>query len=276
MTLPRSLRALSYLNRLSEVARCFLVFRNPGALIGRYLRVQNQTYPCGLETLDGMRLEITSFHDDVTAWVIFCREEYGMPAYVQTVLDIGANYGAFSLWASRRAPTARLIAIEPFPDCYARLGRHIESNALTKRTVTWNIGLGPSSQDRFLARQSYPELEPPTQSRAFVGETLEMPDSIRISVVSMDDLVIRACQTFGCDEIDFVKLDIEGVEHTAITEAAVPALRRIRNLSMEYHPNGSKAALFQVLASAGLHCIADIPIHANSGVARFARNRSRR
>ena len=91
----------------------------------------------------------------------------------------------------------------------------------------------------------------------------------------LDDLMGQACVALGCDEINFVKLDVEGVEHAAITAYAVSALKRIRNLSMEYHPNGNKAALFEVLACAGPYCKNDLPVYENSGVARFARAVSR-
>src|SRR5947207_3356176 len=42
-----------------------------------------------------------------------------------TVVDLGANVGAFSVWASRRWPGSTIHAYEPHPDTFAMLVRNV-------------------------------------------------------------------------------------------------------------------------------------------------------
>src|SRR5262249_10782252 len=161
-------------------------------------------------------------------------------------LDIGANYGAFSLWVAEKVPGARLIAVEPFPDCYARLAHHVKFNELAGRIETWQAGLGERSEYRYMNADAIGNGSSPTQSRACIGDARAGAGSSVVPVFSIEDLIARACEAFGREELDFVKLDVEGIEHAALSSASVNALRRIRALNLEYHPNGSKAKLFRV------------------------------
>jgi hypothetical protein len=50
-----------------------------------------------------------------------------------TFVDVGANVGAYSLWAARHGGlNANVIAIEPAPDNYARLCHNVELNGLAR------------------------------------------------------------------------------------------------------------------------------------------------
>lgn len=45
------------------------------------------------------------------------------------ILDIGANVGAFAIWASRRWPGAHITCYEPHPDTFAMLWRNVGQHA---------------------------------------------------------------------------------------------------------------------------------------------------
>src|SRR5450759_1959565 len=52
-----------------------------------------------------------------------------------TVLDIGANVGLFSIWVSLNAPSARVFAFEAASDNFLALAENVRSNRL--------IGISP-------------------------------------------------------------------------------------------------------------------------------------
>ena len=58
-------------------------------------------------------------------WQIFVHGSYALPPRCRTILDCGANVGIFSIWAARRHPHARIVALEPFPATFAALEANI-------------------------------------------------------------------------------------------------------------------------------------------------------
>ena len=73
-----------------------------------------------------------------TSQAVITGDEYSLKPFlhspmrlkVQTVVDIGANIGAFTLAARRTFPHARVIAIEPDPDNVSLLQRNCGDDAL--------------------------------------------------------------------------------------------------------------------------------------------------
>lgn len=71
------------------------------------------------------------------------RGEYDVPVHPArpNVIDVGANCGAFSVWACHRWPGARVFAFEPMPDSYSFL-QHNTAHLEQISTFEWAIGRG--------------------------------------------------------------------------------------------------------------------------------------
>src|SRR5262245_12868978 len=67
---------------------------------------------------NGARLRIGRGVDHVPILEIFVREEYGGIADGSVVLDLGANLGAFAVYAATTARGIRVYAYEPSPDFF--------------------------------------------------------------------------------------------------------------------------------------------------------------
>ena len=66
-----------------------------------------------------------------------------------TVVDVGANIGAFSLHAARAcAGDVRILAFEPSPDTFAALATNFERTPLLRRTAHRLFPIGLSSAER--------------------------------------------------------------------------------------------------------------------------------
>lgn len=130
------------------------------------------------------------------------------------VLDLGGNIGLFTLWASIHLPVVSLRAFEPDPENAARYRRLLSENDLT-----WDLTEAVAGNVNGTARFSAKGLG--TSSLSF--------DSSGIVVESIDVVPLL-------DQVDLLKMDIEGGEWAILTDhrflkASVPAI------VMEYHPD---------------------------------------
>jgi FkbM family methyltransferase len=234
-----------------------------GALIGGYLGFWPLNYPREFRTRRGDVLTLEDFHDLVTAWIIFFRREYEVDASCRLIVDAGANIGTFSLFAAREAAGARIVALEPFPVTRARLENHMTRNALSQRVVCRPWALGRADAARRMDSSGGP-----SQSRGLCEEGAAT-EGVPVEAVTLATLWERE----QLDQVDLLKMDIEGGEHEVIPATPPEVLRRAAAIAMEYHPNGSKEALFSRLLDAGFTLAHDAPNGLNSGVAHFRRTK---
>jgi FkbM family methyltransferase len=260
--LPRPLRSLRHLSRAGELGRS--VRRSPdwAALIAGYLGLRALRYPRVFRTRAGDSLVLADFHDLVTAWIIFFRDEYEIDPSCRTIVDAGANIGAFSLRAAREAPAARIIALEPFPATWSRLREHIGRNHLEGRVACRPWALGGSDAVRRMDDAG----DGPSQSRGLLGGD-HAGGGVPVEAVTLATLLRRE----QLDRVDLLKMDIEGSEHEVLAATPPEVLRRVGSIALEYHPVAPKAALFARLLDAGFALVRDVPIAPDTGVAHFDR-----
>ena len=143
-------------------------------------------------------------------------DEYGLrqlPFQPGTILDVGANFGLFSLLAAHYFPKAAIHAYEPnpriFPDAVANV-------SLVGATA---IQAGVGSHSGLAAIREMGD------SR--LAQTIPS-DSGSIQIVSLRDAIGRMGGA-----LDLLKLDCEGAEWDIFKD--VEALRQVRLIRMEYH-----------------------------------------
>jgi FkbM family methyltransferase len=144
------------------------------------------------------------------------------PEPTACVVDVGANLGMFSVWASRYlAPTGRVIALEPHPDAYRLLRRNLSSVPCAAEAL--NVACGATEQT--LPLYFSPE-------RLTVA-TLELPagqllERIEVPVRRLDDVLTE----LGVQRIGLLKIDVEGWE-LQVLDGAEDCLRRTDRLVLE-------------------------------------------
>lgn len=143
-----------------------------------------------------------------------------------TVVDVGANIGAFSVFAALHG-ASRVIAVEPEPDNAVVLGSNIaDYPQITHRGVaTW-------SEDGEVQMQ-------PSQggTRVTVGGSLVVPAMTLAELFAAD----------GIQECSVLKMDIEGSEYPVLEATPSNLLARIHYLTMEFH--NTDAATFGALVA---------------------------
>jgi len=132
----------------------------------------------------------------------------------QTFIDIGANYGYFTmLAASLVSENGKVVAFEANPNLQTMARRSSERNGFQGRVISADVALSDSNQDK---ATFYVSTNPsqmgistmhPWQGHLNAGN-LSLQNTITIRTVCFDDWVKNA----ELKTIDMIKLDVEGSE----------------------------------------------------------------
>ncbi len=151
------------------------------------------------------------------------------------VIDGGANMGIFSLVTRRDHPGARITAFEPDPAIAALLRDNLDRNGARDVTIV-NAALGARSGEAAFSADGQ------------AGGALDAAGATRVRVERLSNWL--------ADDVDFLKLNIEGAELDVLREAAEAGrLRRVRAMVVEYHgwPDGEQrlGTILQLLEREG-------------------------
>lgn len=140
-----------------------------------------------------------------------------------TVIDAGANIGAMTYALSNFVGSGgRVLAIEMMPDNAAVLRENICLNGLD------NVILFENALSDEAGRKIVAKFEPGLHGQASIARQDDRTGLIDVPVesVTLDQI------TDGCDEIAFIKMDLEGAEPLALA-GGTETLRRTRAMIVE-------------------------------------------
>jgi FkbM family methyltransferase len=155
------------------------------------------------------------------------------------VIDVGANIGDFTMQVARMCPRGRVYAIEPLADCVAALNRNKVLNSFANVEIV-NSALGDHEGKTKLFRAGVGSSE-----HSHISGTTDS-ETVRITTLR------RLIDDWQLERIDLLKLDCEGAEWDILPTAS-EVLPRIRQISMEFHPDRgwTGAKLAQLLRESG-------------------------
>ena len=170
----------------------------------------------------------------------------GTPPSDATIVDIGANIGAVSLYYSKLSSSLRIHAYEPNPSALETLRANIERNQLQHRVHVYPEAVG--RDDGVLELW----VDVPTDlSTGYLDESpAEGGRRISVPTIGMEDVWRRLDQC----EIWLLKIDTEGAEGDILEGASEAMLSAVRYAIVEYHDNicpGVSSRCRQVLKAAG-------------------------
>lgn len=143
-----------------------------------------------------------------------------------TIIDIGAGIGEFSLLASHRTGSkGKVIAIEPSPDDYATLLMNVKENRCDN-VIPLNIAVTD---------------KPMTLELEFKGKRF----------YSKSDTLDNVLQNLNIERssVKFIKMDIEGAERQVIP-SSIQIIDQVNFLAMEIH-NGYQEDLIPIMRRLG-------------------------
>lgn len=144
------------------------------------------------------------------------------------IVDIGANIGAFTLFAAKMFPNKRIFAYEPEPDNRSCLESNVMMNRLIGRVSIRGIAVaGVRGTQTITQQQGNSRLDSTPQD---VSQSSQSAARINCESVTLEDVL---ADNF-IDECSLLKLDAEGSEFD-ILNAPPRVLRKFERLAMETH-----------------------------------------
>lgn len=164
-----------------------------------------------LTLVDGVRVVVPDSLDLITPYVLREQEDWfedeirllrRLLQPGQTVIDIGASYGVYTLsMAQTVGPTGSVFAFGPASSAARLLAAAIAANGFAHVTLRQSA-VSATSGTGHLSLETCPELNALAHGKPTLGAT-EL-----VSLVTLDDCL----QTYGWRDIEFVKIDAEGEE----------------------------------------------------------------
>lgn len=153
---------------------------------------------------------------------VFFQRLFGEISAHSIVIDIGANTGAFSLYAACSQNT-KVYAYEPFQPAFDLLVQNIHQNGFGKRIFPFLSGVGKSSGKRKL----------------FLSNDSQYHSTKKATKVSVK---VKSTTLFGIfkkrklSHCDLLKMDCEGAEYDILISTPSNLFKKIQNIVYEYHP----------------------------------------
>lgn len=273
-----------WLTNLRRVTEIFACSRETGQWLPitlDYLGLRPVTYPYELRLRTGERVILREDTDVVVFWIVFARQHYPVAASHRVIVDIGANIGMFTLYAARRAPAARIIAVEPFPDTREHLEELVETNHLRDRVTILNCAIATTAQERTMDsaegipsqyRRIYsPETRTLNARHRGPAGAKQSDSGVPVRTETLGYVLDRA----GVAVIDLVKMNIHGSEYDVLMSTDPSVVQRCRQIAVQYHEMPAemrlgKEQIIEHLKRLGFSLMVDDDTRRGSGLAVFA------
>ncbi|MBU2545852.1 MAG: FkbM family methyltransferase [Pseudomonadota bacterium] len=181
--------------------------------------------------LDGFKVYYDSRDSmDLTYDELFVHHEYSFESNKERpfIIDAGSNIGLATFYFKKHFPNARILCFEPNPQLFEILARNVKTNDLQTVTLVNKALFDSQGEVSFYG-------EFPSKSRS------SLANSIQESWGCQRHHQIITVQTTQLskyikdnEEVDFLKLDVEGVEQRVLQELG-DKLQLIRQISLEVH-----------------------------------------
>jgi FkbM family methyltransferase len=179
------------------------------------------------------------------------REHHGEGVFA---LDCGANIGVHTIeWAARMTGWGEVVAFEPQERIfYALAGNIALNNCFNARALHAAIGRQSGVIQipllDYAQPASYGSFELQKRDRTeFIGQEIDYDNGPKIAVnlFAIDDL--------ECPRVDFIKLDVEGMEYEAL-EGAAKTLDTFKPILLVEHIKAPPGSLQSFLEPRGYRC----------------------
>jgi FkbM family methyltransferase len=199
-------------------------------LLKRILRRDKSTFSRICKFV-GLRLDFTLNQDAINVLkAIFEEREYAdyFPFYKKvTVVDIGAHYGYFSIFAAKNtASDSTIFSIEPSQQNFKNLKQSL-SDCNIKNVKPFQLAIGGENGtlDLFTGRSINHSL---IENYALLGKER---NTQKVEVKTLEQFILDN----EIERIDFLKMDCEGAEYAILFNTPRSVFDKVYVISMEFH-----------------------------------------
>ena len=148
-----------------------------------------------------------------------------------TFVDVGANWGYFTLLAGHLVgKSGRIVSLEPDPRIFPILEGNVRRNELSQVTT---LQVAAADRPGTLTLAGYDERGDNWGLSRLVERASLSATTFQVSARPLDAIL----DEHGADQVDLLKMDIEGAEELALRGMSVGLARhRHRRILLEVHP----------------------------------------
>lgn len=168
----------------------------------------------------------------------------------KNVVDVGANYGFYSLWVKQYAPNALIYCVEPNPYIYSFLKKNLQTY---EKIVFANKALSfCEGEELFDIVRQIPSI---------AGKTIKMTprswlDGDLVETCNVQKITLQeVSEYFRGEQIDILKMDIEGAEGEVLANTSSDLLKYFKRIIIERHSKELREVVFNVLSKAGFKLV---------------------
>lgn len=139
------------------------------------------------------------------------------------IVDIGANIGAFSILAARKASDGRVFAYEPNKKNYNLLLKNKSLNNL-RNLLVLNLAVAGKKghADLFISKLNY---------GAHSICSADSKKSVKVKSIGLRDIFAMN----NLKRINYLKIDAEGAEYDILLNTPAEIIRKVDKIVLEYH-----------------------------------------
>src|SRR3989344_8770094 len=152
---------------------------------------------------------------------VYAKKVYGERPY-GVVLDVGANIGAFSVYAG--ATANKVYAFEPESSNYGQLVKNIQLNKKIEKIIPLKVAVGRESKKVYIYKGRFNKGASSAMYK--ITDEREVAEMRGLSNL-MDEL--------GIHKVDLLKIDIEGGEYDLLYGLPKKKFEKIDKIILEYH-----------------------------------------
>jgi FkbM family methyltransferase len=164
---------------------------------------------------------------------IWCKKIYTKNLPIEDgdiIIDIGANIGAFSIFAAKNAKNIKVFAYEPSPVAFSTLVKNIKENNLEKVIFPFKMGVAGKRGKRILFFRSNGSDTTDTIIEKH-KEIMRHNANLEINVTELEDIF----KINNLNYCNFLKIDAEGAEYEILFNTPAKIVRKIEKIALEYH-----------------------------------------
>lgn len=198
-----------------------------------------------LHLRSGVSFKVHHFMEALTINEIFGGNEYLLEKNnkTRTIIDIGANIGAFSIFAAINSTRSKVFSYEPSGKTFKQLKQNILLNDLKGRIIPNKKAVGGKTGKLRLYDAGISGIKSIYKTRG--EEKFEV-----VEVITLKDIFeknkLKSC--------DFLKIDCEGAEYEILFNTPPGLFKKIKRISLEFHEivrNRDHQDLVELLKKAG-------------------------
>lgn len=156
------------------------------------------------------------------------RKKWLLDTNINTVLDIGANIGEFTIIFHEHFPKAKIYAFEPLPDCFSRLRKRTKD---VDNIKVFNLGLGSKDGVLKINKSSWH----PASSFRKMGELHKKNYPHSSDSIDIDVRINKLDDVLNENDLSndiFIKIDVQGFEDEVI-KGGINTFRKAKVIVIE-------------------------------------------